>query len=334
MVQALAPGGADDRRATARVVPGSARASTCEAAPVSAAPEVAVLRLSAFTRAGAGGNPAGVVLDASTLSEADMLAVAADVGYSETVFVLDGPPVAGRRNYTVRYFAPLAEVTFCGHATVALGAALGSALGPGDFELNTAAGPVSLTVGRRPSGQWWTRLRTVQARQRPVDPVVLQRALDCFGFSARVLAAGLPPVLSYAGAWHLILGLADRHTLETMSYDFAALRQLCAEQGWSTVNLVFQVSPHEHLARNPFPVGGVVEDPATGAAAAAYGSYLGALGIVRPPAQLRIEQGAQIGRPCELLVDLMAGHSSVWVTGAVNPIGPAAWEEPEPVEME
>ena len=63
----------------------------------------------------------------------------------------------------------------------------------------------------------------------------------------------------------------------------------------------------EHLARNPFPAGGVVEDPATGAAAAAYGSYLGALGVLRPPARLRIEQGAQIGRPSELIVELPAG---------------------------
>jgi PhzF family phenazine biosynthesis protein len=149
---------------------------------------------------------------------------------------------------------------------------------------------------------------------------VLQRALDCFGWSARVLDAGLPPVLSYAGAWHLILGLAERETLETMSYDFPALQQLCAEQGWSTVSLMFRVSPAEHLARNPFPVGGVLEDPATGAAAAAYGSYLGALGILQPPARLRIEQGAQIGRPCELIVDLPVGLASVWVTGTVAPI--------------
>jgi PhzF family phenazine biosynthesis protein len=105
-----------------------------------------------------------------------------------------------------------------------------------------------------------------------------------------------------------------------MSYDFAALRQLCVEQGWSTVSLLFRVSPEEHLARNPFPLGGVVEDPATGAAAAAYGGYLRALGILQPPARFRIEQGVQIGRPCELIVELPAGQAAVWVTGAVTSI--------------
>ncbi|HEX8080439.1 MAG TPA: PhzF family phenazine biosynthesis isomerase [Jatrophihabitans sp.] len=284
---------------------------------MSGAAEVAVLRLSAFALDGEGGNPAGVVLDARELSEQDMLAVAGDVGYSETVFVIDGPPVAGRRHYAVRYFSPLAEVPFCGHATVALGAALGSALGAGDLALDTAAGPVSLSTGQHPSGRWWTRLTSIAARQQPVDPAALRQALDCFDWSPDVLDPGLPPVLSYAGAWHLILGLAERRTLETMSYDFAALQGLCAEQGWTTVSLVFQLSPVEHLARNPFPAGGVVEDPATGAAAAAYGSYLAALGVVRPPARLRIEQGAQIGRPSELIVELQAGVASVAVTGTV-----------------
>lgn len=285
---------------------------------MSGAPEVAVLRLNAFTRDGEGGNPAGVVLDAATLTEADMLAVAADVGFSETVFVLDGPPVPKRRRYTVRYFAPQAEVPFCGHATVALGAALGKALGSGDLVLDTAAGPVSVTSGQRSSGEWWARLASVDARQQPAEEAIVQQALDCFGWSAQVLDPHLPPALCYAGAWHLVLGLAERDTLERMSYDFAALRRLCAEQGWATVSLVFRASPGEHLARNPFPIGGVVEDPATGAAAAAYGGYLRALGILQPPARFRIEQGAQIGRPCELIVELPAGQASVWVTGAVT----------------
>ena len=282
--------------------------------------EAAVLRLSAFALRGEGGNPAGVVLDARALGEHDMLAVAADVGYSETVFVMDGPPVADRRRYTVRYFSPLAEVPFCGHATVALGAALGRELGAGDLVLDTAAGPVALSTGQHPSGQWWTRLASVAARQQLPAPAALRQALDCFGWSCDVLDPGLPPMLSYAGAWHLILGLAERGALEAMSYDFTALQSLCAEQGWTTVCLVFQVSPFEHLARNPFPAGGVIEDPATGAAAAAYGSYLAALGVVQPPARLRIEQGAQIGRPSELIVDLRAGQTSVEVTGAVIPI--------------
>jgi len=287
---------------------------------MTAVPEVPVLRLSAFALNGEGGNPAGVVLDARDLSDDEMLRIAAEVGYSETVFVVDGPPVKDRRRYAVRYFSALAEVPFCGHATIALGAALAGELGAGDLLLETSVGPVSLNTGQGPDGRWWTRLASVAARQEPVDPAVLQQALACFGWSPQVLDPALPPMLSYAGAWHLILGLADRHTLETMTYDFDALQRLCLEHDWTTVTLAYQISPEEHLARNPFPVGGVLEDPATGAAAAAYGSYLGALGVLTPPARLRIQQGEQIGRPSELIVELPVGEASVWVTGVVTPI--------------
>ncbi len=280
----------------------------------------AVLRLAAFARDGAGGNPAGVVLDARALSEQQMLALAEQVGYSETVFVTDGPPEPDRRHYRVRYFSPLAEVPFCGHATIALGAALGGVLGAGDLVLDTAAGQVSLRTGQQPSGQWETRLASVPPRQQPVPAPLLQRALDCFGWSTDVLQPSLPPMLCFAGAWHLALSLADRAVLESMSYDFAALQALCAEQDWTTVSVLHQLGPQEYLARNPFPVGGVVEDPATGAAAAAYGGYLAALGVVRPPARLRILQGEQIGRPSELTVEPQPDQASVWVSGAVRPI--------------
>src|SRR5205823_7779012 len=81
-----------------------------------------VLRYAAFTDDPAGGNPAGVVLDAAGMSDEQMLAVAAGVGYSETAF-LTGSNGAGE--YDLRYFSPLAEVAFCGHATVATAVALG-----------------------------------------------------------------------------------------------------------------------------------------------------------------------------------------------------------------
>ena len=89
-----------------------------------------VLRYVAFSDRPDGGNPAGVVLDASGLSEAEMLGIAADVGYSETAF-LDGDDI--------RYFSPLAEVPFCGHATIATRVAIAERRGPGEIVLARAA---------------------------------------------------------------------------------------------------------------------------------------------------------------------------------------------------
>ena len=59
-------------------------------------------------------------------------------------------------------------------------------------------------------------------------------------------------------------------------------------------------------ARDPFPVGGVVEDPATGAAAAALGGYLRDAGLIEAPARLTIRQGEAMGRPSRLEVEVPA----------------------------
>ncbi|HEY5821046.1 MAG TPA: PhzF family phenazine biosynthesis isomerase, partial [Propionibacteriaceae bacterium] len=74
-----------------------------------------ILHYAAFTQHGSGGNPAGVVLDAGGLEDVEMQSIAADLGYSETAFLW---PRADEPNvYDVRYFSPLREVPFCGHAT-------------------------------------------------------------------------------------------------------------------------------------------------------------------------------------------------------------------------
>jgi PhzF family phenazine biosynthesis protein len=67
--------------------------------------------------------------------------------------------------------------------------------------------------------------------------------------------------------------------------------------------------------RDPFPVGGVVEDPATGAAAAAFGHYLRELRLIEPPARLTLHQGDDLGRPSVLTVDVGAADPRIKVSG-------------------
>ncbi len=64
----------------------------------------------------------------------------------------------------------------------------------------------------------------------------------------------------------------------------------------------------------------MVEDPATGAAAAAFGAYLRELGIVRAPVTLTLHQGDDLGRPGRLTVTLRAGEPGVGVSGTAVPI--------------
>ena len=107
----------------------------------------AVIRYTAFTDKPTGGNPAGIVLDASALGDGDRLAIARDLGYSETAFLSrrhDGQ--AGE--YDVRYFSPEAEVPFCGHATIAAAVALAERDGPGQVVFHTTAGAVPVVTRR------------------------------------------------------------------------------------------------------------------------------------------------------------------------------------------
>jgi PhzF family phenazine biosynthesis protein len=65
----------------------------------------------------------------------------------------------------------------------------------------------------------------------------------------------------------------------------------------------------------------VVEDPATGAAAAAFGGYLRELGLVDPPARVVVHQGDDLGRPSLLTIDIPADPASgIAVTGTAVPL--------------
>ena len=201
-----------------------------------------ILRYAAFTDTPEGGNPAGVVLDASGLGDAEMQAIAADVGYSETAFVT----AADGNDLVVRYFSPLAEVPFCGHATIATGVAWGDRHGDGLLALTTPAGLVEVTVADGVATLTSVEPSSAELDRRPV---------------------------------------------------------------------VHRTAPDRFRSRNPFPPGGVVEDPATGAAAAAFGAYLSELeGLGQ--AVLTLHQGEDMGRPGVLRVELREGDRRVRVSGA------------------
>ncbi len=84
----------------------------------------------------------------------------------------------------------------------------------------------------------------------------------------------------------------------------------------TTVQLVWREDATTFHVRDPFPVGGVVEDPATGAAAAAFGAYARELGLVPQESVLTLHQGDDMGRPGVLTVELRAGDGRIRVGGA------------------
>jgi PhzF family phenazine biosynthesis protein len=277
-----------------------------------------VLRYAAFTDVPSGGNPAGVVLDASALNEGQMREIARGVGYSETAFLAQrlGTP----DEYDVRYFSPEIEVPFCGHATIAAGVALAQRDGPGRLLFHVSAGPISLKTRRDPSGLITASLTSVATNVEEAADDLITEALAALRWRSGELDETLPAHIAFAGARHLILAAATRRRLAALHYDFDRLKKLMHELDLTTVDLVCRERDDLYHARNPFPVGGVYEDPATGGAAAAFGGYLRALGLVAPPAQVTILQGHDIGRPSVLIVDIPPGGDGITVSGRAVPI--------------
>ncbi|BEP14715.1 PhzF family phenazine biosynthesis isomerase [Acidothermaceae bacterium B102] len=270
-----------------------------------------VLRYAAFTTDPAGGNPAGVVLDATGLDAPAMQALAAEVGYSETAFVTE----AAEGSYDVRYFAPTSEVPFCGHATIATAVALADRGSADHLLFHTQAGDIAVTTSIV-DGHSTATLTSVTPYVELVEDETVEVVLAALGWSLSDLDDALPPLTAFAGARHLVLAVSTRERLADLHYDFDGLLAVMTSHRWTTVQLVWREDETTHHVRDPFPVGGVVEDPATGAAAAAYGAYLRSLGVLHLPATLTLHQGDDLGRPSVLLVDVPAGDGGISVTGA------------------
>lgn len=281
-----------------------------------------VLRYTAFSSDPAGGNPAGIVLDAAGLDDAEMQSIAADVGFSETAFLaqppsgLDAPP---GRGFALRYFSPLAEVAFCGHATVATAVALAERIGAGELAFSTPAGVIPVTVTER-GGVPYATLTSVEPHTSDVAADDLVEALAALDWAPGDLDPALPPAIANAGNDHLVIAAATRERLAALDYDFDRLKALMDKLGLTTVHLVWRESNTVFHVRDPFPAGGVVEDPATGAAAAAFGAYLRTSGLVRhdESAQITLRQGEDMGRPSLLTVELLAGDARVRVSGTAT----------------
>jgi PhzF family phenazine biosynthesis protein len=277
-----------------------------------------VLRYAAFTDVPHGGNPAGVVLDALGVDDATMLGTAARIGYSETAFVIARDVGAGELD--VRYFSPEAEVPFCGHATIAAAVAWAERYGSGRLHMHTAAGLVEVETTDAPAGLTAT-LTSVPPKVAPIESEQLVELLAALRWRADELEPMLPPRVAYAGVYHPVIAAATRERLAELEYDFDRLRVLMAACGWTTVQLIWRETIDTYHARDPFPPGGVVEDPATGAAAAAFGGYLRELGLVSPPARITIHQGDDLGRPSLVNVEISPGPTSgIRVGGHAVPI--------------
>lgn len=271
-----------------------------------------ILRIAAFSDGGTGGNPAGVVIGETLPDAADMQRVAAEVGFSETAFAA---PEGDR--WRVRYFSPESEVPFCGHATIALGAALVRQFGDGVYAL--ALNQADITVeGFRDGASFTAALQSPPTRSRAAPAELVAEALALFGYRPDDLDPAIAPALIHGGADHLVLALKSRAALAAMAYDLKQGQALMRREGLVTILLAYAATPRRFHTRNPFASGGVYEDPATGAATAAFAGYLRDIGWPHGGA-IDIVQGEDMGMRSRLHANIPpAPGSSIRVSGTAR----------------
>ena len=258
-----------------------------------------LLKYAAFSSDPSGGNPAGVWVGDRLPDSDDMQRIAAEVGFSETAFIA---PATGH-DRLVRYYSPEAEVPFCGHATIAAGIALADSEGDGVYRFDTRAGQVPVSV-ESCDGARVASLTSVDPKYSPASSRLVSDALAALNWTADDLDPAISPANAFAGAWHLILATATRDRLSALHYDFQRLKTIMLANDLTTLQLVWRQEETLFRSRNPFPVGGVVEDPATGAAAAAFGGYLREAELIETPAAITICQGEDMGRPSLINVNI------------------------------
>ena len=271
-----------------------------------------VQKIAAFSDGDSGGNPAGVLIAEFLPDETEMQRIAAEVGFSETVF--SAPLGDGWR---VRYFSPESEVPFCGHATIALGAALALRRGNGVFALTLNQAAITVE-GRKESNLFLAALQSPPTHSKSAPPSLVSAVLDLFGYSPSDMDPRIPAALAHAGADHLILGLKTRTALSAMRYDLAAGRRLMQAAGLVTIVLAYAETSNLFHTRNPFASGGVYEDPATGAGTAALAGYLRDIGWPHG-GYIEVVQGEDMGIRSRLRAEISSEMgASIRVSGTAR----------------
>ena len=237
-----------------------------------------------FTDTPLTGNQLAVFTDARGVDDATMQALALEVGFSETVFVL---PPEGDGNVKIRIFTPTTELPFAGHPVLGTAFVLGAPLQLPAIRLETGAGVVPVELDRDESG------RIVFGRMEQPVPLVepfpdtepLFRALGVEG-------AVLPVELYDNGATHILVALASEEAVAALHPDAAALAPFAV----TGVNC-FAGAGARWKTRMFWPLG---EDAATGSAAGPIACYLARHGLIAWGDEIMISQGAEIGRPSTL----------------------------------
>ena len=271
------------------------------------------LHYDVFTDRLFGGNQLAVFLDGRGLPVNAMQAIANEMNFSETTFVL--PPEQRGTDFRLRIFTPSTEMPMAGHPTIGSTFALARAgvLGPAqkDFVFGLGIGPTPVSVTWRGSDltfAWMTQ--HLPTFSEPIaNPAGAAAALALP--QTAVAGTGLPVQVVSCGVPYLFIPLATRRAVDNAASNFEAIDTFFRTAGVEASG-VFLFS-HERggdkatvYSRMFAPGVGVAEDPATGSASGPLGCYLVRHKIVSPAnagAILNL-QGVKMGRPSHVHVSI------------------------------
>ncbi len=260
-----------------------------------------IWKVDAFTTESFGGNPAGVVLDAQGLQPEQMQKIASEMQASETAFVLGLQDEVVR----LRFFSPLAEVEFCGHASVA---AISALVWSGRLQLQSEVDRVIIEAGtaRVPAAIHPHPVCGVEVMLEFADlgikPVAARRDLiaGVLGVGKDDVPERWPLALSRAGMWSLVVPMARKDVVDAACPDQVLLTQLNRKLGVTVTMIYTWQGPTDLYCRGFAPAVGIPEDPVTGTGLAAVAALMvseRALQLSPPLTRLSAEQGTQVGRP-------------------------------------
>lgn len=263
----------------------------------------------AFAAQPLAGNAAGVLLDAADLDGKAMQKVAAALKHSETVFPLPArEPTAALH---LRWFTPVAEVSFCGHATLAAFHVLVEEArrirvpeqGVTRMAFTCKSGKLSAELSRE-GGRLRVLVETPESRFEPLQLPL--DAVTALGIVPEVLDPKLGPQKSLSAEGNLFLAVRDREALARCKADAESLIEVGGRLGVKGF-VVFALHPRQGIdaaMRCFFPAQGILEDPVTGSAAGQLGLLLQGALPEPMPRRLTVTQGDELGRPGVVQVEL------------------------------
>jgi trans-2,3-dihydro-3-hydroxyanthranilate isomerase len=238
-----------------------------------------------FTDRPLSGNQLAVFTDGRDVDDATMQALAREMNFSETVFVL--PPSEGG-HARIRIFTPMNELPFAGHPVLGSAFVLAAPLQLGEIRLETGSGVVPVTLereGPRITFGWMSQ--PVPTWEPFAQAEEVQELLG--------IRAELPVELYHLGPEHAYFALGSEREVAALAPDFGALAKITH----AGVNC-FAGSAVKWKTRMFAPADGVPEDPATGSGAGPLAIHLARHGRIRFGDEIEISQGEEIGRPSTL----------------------------------